>query len=466
MVTFSHLDEGTPEAVWQADDRIRTVPTLDDVDVDELIVVAAHPDDETLGAGGLIRRVHESGGRVTIIVATDGEASHPHSTSHAPSVLRPIRHREVLRAARTLAPRASVYFLGLSDGALRENIAALEEALTPIFEPISMATDRALVVAPWSGDGHRDHRVTAQAVARVAASNGMRHLGYPIWLWHWGLPDDVPWDKGIALRLTPSERSIKALAMGAHASQTRPLSTAPGDEAIVHDGMQAHFDRDTECFIVEMHDAPESIAEDLTADMSVSAEWFEDFYARHNDPWGFESRWYEERKRALLLACLPSRELGDVLEVGFATGLVTLELAARADHVFGLDASASAVSAARARIGQNRHVTLQEGTAPADWPAGEFDTVVFSEVGYYLSAADLQITVALIDSALSDDGCLVACHWRQSIDGCPLSGDEVHRVLSSVASWELLVHHEEEDFILDVFVRSPSVSVARREGLR
>ena len=55
MVSFSHLDEGTSEEVWRADERIAAAPLLH-VDLDELVVVAAHPDDETLGAAGLVAR--------------------------------------------------------------------------------------------------------------------------------------------------------------------------------------------------------------------------------------------------------------------------------------------------------------------------------------------------------------------------------------------------------------------------
>ncbi len=461
MTTFSHLDEGTSEEVWRAEERIRTAPLLD-VDLDELVVVAAHPDDETLGAAGLIRRVHVSGGGVTVVVATDGEASHPQSASHTRTDLSSIRRVEVLRAVHALAPGARVHFLGLPDGALRENTRALDDAVAAAIDGVPADASRIVVVAPWSGDGHRDHRVTAESVARLASERGIRHLGYPIWLWHWGRPDDVPWDAGVALALTPGERSIKARALRTHASQMRPLSDAPGDEAIVSETMQAHFDRDTELYFIETpHSAPAD-----TAQETLPAAFFDDFYARHDDPWGFESRWYEERKRAILLATLPSRALGKVLEIGCSTGLITRELAGRADTVLALDASTAALDAARSRIGDDPAVALQRGAVPEDWPAGTYDAIVLSEVGYYLSARDLQRTIDLIDSSLADAGFLVACHWRHPVAEYPLSGDDVHRALRAVAAWDTLALHEEEDFVLEVFCRRPAVSVAHREGLR
>ena len=464
MTEFSHLDTGTPEEIWRAEQRFGAAPPLE-VDVDELVVVAAHPDDETLGAAGLIRRVHGGGGGITIIVATDGEASHPRSRSHTRTDLSSIRRVEVLRAAHTLAPGARVLFLGLPDGELRENSRALESALCAVLDALPATAPRTLVVAPWSGDGHRDHRVTAECVLRVVDQSGVRHLGYPIWLWHWGRPDDVPWEAASALSLTPGERSIKARALRSHVSQTQALSEAPGDEAIVSESMQAHFDRDTELFFRES--GPHAPAtEPESAVGTLPTAFFDDFYARHEDPWGFETRWYEERKRAILLASLPSQTLGRVLEIGCATGLITRELAPRAESVLALDASAAALAAARERVGDDPGVTLQRGAVPADWPGGEFDTIVLSEVGYYLSSADLERAVDLVESALAADGHLLACHWRHPVAEYPLSGDQVHAALRAVASWETLVRHEEEDFVLEVFCRRPAVSVARREGLR
>ncbi len=195
--------------------------------------------------------MHESGGSVTVVVATDGEASHPNSMSHTRADLSGVRRGEVMRAVHALAPGARVHFLALPDGALRENTQTLDEALARVMETVEAEPCRTLIVAPWSGDGHRDHRVTAESVARVASASGVRHLGYPIWLWHWGVPDDVPWDAGVALALTPGERSIKARALRTHASQMQPLSDAPGDEPVVSESMQAHFTRDTELFFVE-----------------------------------------------------------------------------------------------------------------------------------------------------------------------------------------------------------------------
>ncbi|GAA1952401.1 bifunctional PIG-L family deacetylase/class I SAM-dependent methyltransferase [Microbacterium deminutum] len=458
MPAFSHLDAGTPEAVWLADPRTAGVPELE-LEVDELIVLAAHPDDETLGAAGLMNRVHRGGGRVTVIVATDGEASHPDSPTHTPGRLAALRRTEVGRAVESLAGGARVEFLGIPDGALRENIDALADSLTMVLEELDVAPSRehrVAIAAPWAGDGHRDHRIAAEAVARVCEGRGIRHLGYPIWLWHWGTPDDMPWDSARALTLTRSEITAKRRALGVHATQVAPLSPAAGDEAVIHRDMRAHFERGVEVFIDESRrdSAP-----------SLAGEWFDRFYERHDDPWGFETRWYEKRKRGILMSALPNAHLGDVLEIGCATGLVTRELVARASHVVAVDPAEAALQAARARLGEESRVTFVHGLMPRDWPDGTFDTVVLSEVGYYLSADDLDGTIRLVEGCLSDDGCLVACHWRHPVADYPQTGDVVHAALRQSTVWEALVRHEERDFILEVFCRAPVHSVAEREGL-
>ncbi|WP_396667517.1 PIG-L family deacetylase [Microbacterium sp. R86528] len=456
MATFTHLSPGTAEGEWRADPRLAALPELD-VQLDDLVVVAAHPDDETLGAGGLLHEAHRRGARVMIIVATDGEASHPNSPTHSPDELRTLRRDEVARAVTTLAPEATLHFLSLPDGSLRENEATLTAHLVRLIDELP-DSERTLVVAPWSGDGHRDHRIAAGCVARALARRSMRHFGYPVWLWHWGCPDDLPWNRCRAVGLGRQARAAKSHAMRAHTSQLEPLSGAAGDEAIISPGMLEHFSRAAELFIEE-----ERVSDD---NASLTRQWFEDFYARHEDPWGFDTRWYEERKRAITMASLPTRALGDVFEIGCATGLLTEQIAARARSLLAIDASQAAVERASERVQAHDAVTVRQAMVPEWWPEGTFNTIVLSEVGYYLSSDDLRETIARIEHSLAWDGYVLACHWRHLVEDYPLSGDQVHRALRDVKSWSRIALHEEEDFVLEVFTRSPAVSVAQMEGLR
>lgn len=93
-----------------------------------LMVIAAHPDDETLAAGGLIRRVTAAGGQVRVVILTSGDAFYA-SLKAADAVTRPTpedyrifgeqRERETVAAMAVLGvPSDHVSFLGFPDEGL------------------------------------------------------------------------------------------------------------------------------------------------------------------------------------------------------------------------------------------------------------------------------------------------------------------------------------------------------------
>ena len=104
MVSFTHDGAGTPESHWRTWEHDRTAG---DLQVEALfdgrlparfLLLAAHPDDETLGAGGLLARLARDGVRCDVVVLTDGEGSHPDSPTHTPA-----RLAEVLPAGSAVA---------------------------------------------------------------------------------------------------------------------------------------------------------------------------------------------------------------------------------------------------------------------------------------------------------------------------------------------------------------------------
>ncbi len=424
-----------------------------DVMVDRLVVLAAHPDDETLGAGGLISAAEAAGIDVSIVVATDGEASHPGAADAAGLGAR--RRLELVAALGELAPRARLRFLGLPDGGLRENAGALRRALESELGAMPFSV---LLAAPWWGDGHRDHRIAGETALAFQGA-GVRVVGYPIWFWHWGDPDAldgaVPRGAWRKLSLTQSIAAAKRAAIRRHASQVTPLSDADGGEAIVHERMVAHFTRPFELFV-------DGAPSDATA--SVTAPTFEEYFRTHEDPWGFETSWYEERKRQTLLAALPERRFRHVLELGCATGVLTAQLAARADSVLGVDMSVTALERAHQRVGGDPGVRFERRTLPHEWPHGRFDLVVLSEVGYYWSSADLGVARRRIASTLTGGGILVACHWRHAIPDAPLTGDEVHAALGHDRAWTRMLRHLESDFVLEVFERAGAARAGGEAG--
>jgi SAM-dependent methyltransferase len=199
---------------------------------------------------------------------------------------------------------------------------------------------------------------------------------------------------------------------------------------------------------------------------SLGGQFFDDFYREQGeDPWGFTDRWYEQRKRAVTLASLPRPRFRRALEVGCSVGVLTSDLAPRCDELLALDVAGAAVALARERTRTLPSVRVEQMAVPAQWPEGTFDLVVLSEVGYYLSLDELTCLCDRSIGSLAPDGVLVACHWRHPVEEYPLRGDTVHAVLRSRTEVVSLARHEEEDFLLDVLVRPPAVSVAGQTGL-
>src|SRR5690348_11501617 len=94
-------ETSTPEAVWAAWPRLSELPALARPS-GRILVVSAHPDDEVLGAGGLIASLVATQARLTFLTVTDGEASHPHAPPCMLGQLPAMRSRELRAALQVL----------------------------------------------------------------------------------------------------------------------------------------------------------------------------------------------------------------------------------------------------------------------------------------------------------------------------------------------------------------------------
>ncbi len=197
---------------------------------------------------------------------------------------------------------------------------------------------------------------------------------------------------------------------------------------------------------------------------ATPSEYFDAIYA-HDDPFGYRERWYEARKRALLLASLPAQRFGRVWEIGCSNGELTAELATRCDQLVATDLNARAVALATARTQMHEHVDVRQARHPDTWPDGLFDLVVFSEVGYYLDVDTLTRMARRLKSSLRGDGVLVACHWLAPFPQAPQSGRDVHRLLRRELGMQRVFGYGDADVRLDGWALH-SASVAQRAGLR
>ncbi len=190
----------------------------------------------------------------------------------------------------------------------------------------------------------------------------------------------------------------------------------------------------------------------------------DEFYQKSSDPWGFRTRWYERRKREVVIASLPRRRFESCWELGCSVGELTAALAPRCDRLLATDGNATAVTEATKRVQEFPQARVELQIHPEQWPEQQFDLIVFSELAYNFEEEALRDMTQRLGQALRSTGCLLACHWRHPIEGCGLSGDETHRVITEVLGLPQLLLHREADFILEVW-SADARSVAQHEKM-
>ncbi len=178
--------------------------------------------------------------------------------------------------------------------------------------------------------------------------------------------------------------------------------------------------------------------------------YFEDLYGEDPDPWGLATRCYEARKYALTVAALPHSRYRSGFEPGCSIGVLSRLLAARCEHLLAVDGIPAAAEQARARTAGLANVEVAELTVPEDWPETTFDLVVLSEVAYYFDREELGELLGRVHRTLEAGGTLMAVHWRGPTN-YPLTGDQAHRLIGARPDLSRLVHHVEDDFILEAW---------------
>jgi len=196
-----------------------------------------------------------------------------------------------------------------------------------------------------------------------------------------------------------------------------------------------------------MHRSPDDA---VAPDASVPREHFDRLYEESGDPWKLGIAWYERRKYAITLACLPRERYRGGLEPGCSIGELTRLLAGRCDRLLAFDFAQAAVERARLAVYGMPHVVVERRALPAALPAGSFDLIVMSEVLYYLSAPDLALTVAGIVECLADGGDLVAVHHRAREHCYGYDGHNVHAVLGARTELHEVARYDDDDFALRV----------------
>jgi LmbE family N-acetylglucosaminyl deacetylase len=217
----------------------------------EIIIVAPHQDDESLGCAGLIVSMRKRAIRVSIIFLTDGAGSHPGHPSVTPLALRSLRRQEALAAATVLGvAHDAITFMELPDGSLA-NLSAqtLDEACLKIAS-ILPRNRKSEVFVPYRYDGSSEHEAafTLVATALRCANNPAKILQYPVWSW---------WSPRLLWRLVrrrenirhhnSHEPKVKHDAIRCYQSQCVP--TPPWHQPVLPTGFCSFFASSTEYFI-------------------------------------------------------------------------------------------------------------------------------------------------------------------------------------------------------------------------
>lgn len=168
-----------------------------------------------------------------------------------------------------------------------------------------------------------------------------------------------------------------------------------------------------------------------------SAAFFDEKYRSASDPWQFTTDPYElGRYQAIVRHVDPARH-HRVFEPGCSVGVLTEMLAARCPEVHATDISAHAVRHARQRCAHHPGASITVGGVHPP-PGDNYDLIVFSEIGYYLTIEALRCVVAELVASVDRGGRLIAAHWIGTSADHRLHGDDVHEVLArELASW----HH-------------------------
>lgn len=183
------------------------------------IIVSPHPDDESLGAGGLIAHQSRCGVPITVLAVTDGEAAYPNSEG-----LAEIRGREQQAALNELGVDARhIMRLHLPDGRVASHEHAIDQLLTPIVRPDT------LLVAPWLFDPHSDHEACGRVAQRSAHAARATLLSYVFWAWHKTTIESLTAQPLVRFELDQQARAARAAALSCHRSQ---LAWKTGDPVL------------------------------------------------------------------------------------------------------------------------------------------------------------------------------------------------------------------------------------------
>ena len=233
-------------------DRLRNLPLTDCRTLlreSPVLVLSPHPDDESLGCGGLFAACNENGLPAYAAFLTDGAASHLHSREYPPARLATLREAEARSALVSLGVAEDrIEFLGFPDGeapARGRMFNSAAERLAGFARSHGIRT----ICTTWEHDPHPDHRAAWRLGRQVARMLDARLLCYPVW--GWTIPPDtwLPATRIAGARLDITRYlAAKQRAIACHRSQMTDLISDDPTGFRLPDQLLALFERPFEVF--------------------------------------------------------------------------------------------------------------------------------------------------------------------------------------------------------------------------
>ncbi len=143
----------------------------------KILVVTAHPDDETYFAGAL-RQAVESGGEVRLVCGTLGENGRSYLAYECEAdQLQRIRHAELLASATAIGI-SQVEIGGYPDGSLSEHVESFMRQIENAIQ--NYQPDIVLGYGPDGYTGHMDHVAAYTAAVRAAETHNALYAAFAL----------------------------------------------------------------------------------------------------------------------------------------------------------------------------------------------------------------------------------------------------------------------------------------------
>lgn len=262
----AHALEPALAAGWRWAERAMARDVTEATTGRSCLVVAPHPDDETIGCGATIARKRAAGTQVDVVIVADGRYAQSQSRQVTPRQLAAIRRDEVIAACGALGVEPDhVTQLGHEDtrvDAVEDMVADQLRSHLDRCQP-----DEVLIVSGL--DHHPDHRAVHRAALRALTQSGGRPVvwEYPVWSWIDGpwldQRDRSPWGRAAHLVTQPmavlargramtvavgAYGEAKKRALAEHASQTSAY-TDEEEWAIMDEQLLSVFSPTAELFL-------------------------------------------------------------------------------------------------------------------------------------------------------------------------------------------------------------------------